>query len=151
MSGLIKIVLTSAFTVLGGVVVFVLGQVATKFFLEPIHEQSRAISEIIDSLIFYANLYANPDKRIPASAPIEIERHKASNTLRRHASQLSSKTNMIPWYGLWEFIKIVPKRSCVTEACKGLVGLSNNLFSGTPEDAREYRTQITKALNLPFI
>lgn len=149
MSQLIKIVLTLAFTVFGGIVVFVFGQVATKFFLEPIHEQSRAISEIIDSLIFYANLYTNPDKGIPASA--SIERHKASNTLRRHASQLSSKTSMIAWYGLWEFLKIVPKRSDVTVACKGLVGLSNTLFSGTPEDAREYTAQIRKALNLLFI
>jgi len=82
--------MTPAFTVFVGVVVFVVGQVATKFFLEPIHERSRTISEIIDSLIFYANLYGNPDKRIPASAPIEIERHKASNTLRRHARDLSA-------------------------------------------------------------
>ena len=68
MSELMKIVLTSAFTVFGGILVIVFGQVATKFFVEPIHEQSRAISEIIDSLIFYANLYINPEKRNPPSA-----------------------------------------------------------------------------------
>jgi hypothetical protein len=115
MSDLMKIVWVSAFTVLGSIVVFVVGQVASRFFVEQIHEQSKAISEIIDSLIFFADLYSNPDNRNPPSA--EKERGEASKTLRRHASQLSSKT----------------------------------LFSGTPDDAREFRNQILKGLNLPFI
>jgi len=149
MSEFMKIVLTSALTVFGGVVIFVIGQVATKFFVDPIHEQSKTISEIIDSLIFFANLYTNPDKRNPPSVP--KERDEASKTLRRHASQLSSKSNAIVWYRLWEFLRVVPKRSGVTEACKGLIGLSNNLFSGTLEDADEYRTQITRGLNISFI
>jgi hypothetical protein len=149
MSELMKIVLTSALTVFGGIVVFVIGQVATKFFVEPIHEQSKAISEIIDSMIFFANLYSNPDSRNPPSTA--KERDEASKTLRRHASQLSSKTNSIVWYRLWEFLRVVPKRSGVTEACKGLIGLSNNLFSGTSVDSREFRTQITKGLNLSFM
>lgn len=149
MSELMKIVLTSASAVFGGVVVFVIGQVATKFFVEPIHEQSKTISEIIDSLIFFADLYSNPDSRDPPSAA--KERDEASKTLRRHASQLSSKTSVIIWYRLWEFLRVVPKRSGITEAARGLIGLSNSLFSGTPDDAREFKTQIVKGLNLPFI
>jgi hypothetical protein len=149
MSELMKIVLTSAVTVFGGIAVFVIGQVATKFFVEPIHEQSKAISEIIDSLVFFADLYSNPDNRNPPAA-LE-ERGEASKNLRRHASQLSSKTNAIVWYKLWEFLRVIPKRSGVNGACRGLIGLSHNLFSGTPDDAREFKAQITKGLNLPFV
>ncbi len=145
MSELLKIVLT----LVGGFAAFVFGQVATRFFLDPIQEQRKVISEIIDSLIFLADLYSNPDNRQPPGA--EKERSEAEKTLRRHASQLSSKTTMVVWYRLWVFLKIVQKRSGVDQACKGLIGLSNNLFSGTTDDARYFRNQISTGLNLPFI
>ena len=149
MSEWIKIILTSTFTVLGGIIVFVFGQVASKLFIEQIHEQSKAISEIIDSLIFFAPLYSNPDNRNPPAA--EKERDEASKTLRRHASQLSSKTYAIVWYRLWEALRVVPKRSGVTASCKGLIGLSNNVFSGTSDDAHYFKAQISEGLNLPFV
>ena len=96
MSELTKIVFASTFTVLGSIIVIVIGQVASKFFVEQIHEQSKAISEIIDSLIFFADLYSNPDNRNPPAAA--KEREEARKTLRRHASQLSSKTYAVAWY-----------------------------------------------------
>jgi hypothetical protein len=146
-----KIVLTSALTVFGGVLVFVIGQIVVKFFLEPIHEQSRVISEINDSLIYFSNLYMNPDNSRYLSSSLGKERDEASKTLRRHAGQLDSKTNVIACYGLWERLRVVPKHPDVTKACKGLIGLSNALFSGTSDSAREFRNQITKGLNLPFV
>ena len=151
MSELTKIVLTSALTVLGGVLVFVIGQIVVKFFFEPIREQSKVISEINDSLIYFSNLYMNPDSSRYLSSSLGNERDEASKILRRHAGQLDSKTNGIACYGFWKHLGVVPKRSAVTEACKGLIGLSKNLFSGTPDDAHEYRSQITKSLKLPFI
>ncbi|MCJ7635467.1 hypothetical protein MUP77_24145, partial [Candidatus Bathyarchaeota archaeon] len=59
MSELFKIVLTSSLTIFGGIVVLTMGQIITKFFIEPIHEQFRLIGEINDSLIYYANVYCN--------------------------------------------------------------------------------------------
>ncbi len=57
--------LTASITILGGFIVFVLGQIVVKFFIEPIHEQSKTIGEIAYSLIFYANLYSNPGNSFP--------------------------------------------------------------------------------------
>ena len=53
MSETLKIVLTSSRTILGGIVVFVVGQVITKFVIEPMHERSKLIGEIANSLIYY--------------------------------------------------------------------------------------------------
>lgn len=86
---LFKIILISCLTVLGGIVVFVMGQIITKFFIEPLHEQSKLIGEIAYSLIFYANLYSNP-----GSGNFEkIE--EASKVLRQQASQLLEKSYAI--------------------------------------------------------
>lgn len=51
---------TAAFTILGGVFVFSLSQLILKFLIEPIHEQRKAIGEILFGLVYYANSYANP-------------------------------------------------------------------------------------------
>jgi len=98
---------------------FVCGQIITKFFIEPIHEQKRLIGEIADSLIFYANLYGNPEY------PKTEKTYEASKVLRQQASQLRAKTHAIPWYKLWQFLSIVPKGSNVVEASSNLIGLSN--------------------------
>lgn len=43
MDDLTKILLTSSLTVLGGVLVFVTGQLIVKFLIEPIHELKKII------------------------------------------------------------------------------------------------------------
>src|SRR5688572_8306196 len=55
MSEELKIILTSSLTILGGIIVFVAGQVVTKFIIEPLYEQSKLIGEIANSLTYYAN------------------------------------------------------------------------------------------------
>ena len=46
MGDLEKILLTSASTILGGVIVFVIGQLVSKFLIEPIHELRKAVGEV---------------------------------------------------------------------------------------------------------
>jgi hypothetical protein len=57
MSEITKIVLTSSFTIIGGVFVYTISQVLTKFIIDPINEQKKLIGEIADTLIFYDNIY----------------------------------------------------------------------------------------------
>jgi hypothetical protein len=47
--------LQAALTVLGGVFVFVVGQVIVKFFIEPFQERAKLLGEIAGSLIYYTN------------------------------------------------------------------------------------------------
>jgi hypothetical protein len=51
---LVKIFLTSGLTIVGDVLVFVLGQVIQKSLLDPVHEQSKAIGEIYFGLVYDA-------------------------------------------------------------------------------------------------
>ena len=140
MSELFKIVLTSCLTVLGGILVFVVGRIIEKFSIEPIHEQLRLTGEIADSLIFYANLYSSPG----IGKPEKMD--EASKVLRQQASQLMAKTHAIPWYKLWQFLRIVPKHADVIEASKDLKGLSNSIHQGDPMVNHNRRKKIEKRL-----
>jgi len=142
MSDLYKIILTSGLTIFGGVFVYTFGQIISKFFIEPIHDQSRCIGEISDSLIFYANLYHNP-----GTGKFD-DMEKASIVLRQQASLLIAKTNIIRWYSFFEFLMLVLKRSSVIEASKILIGLSNSIHKGVPSDNVDSRKKIEKLLNI---
>jgi hypothetical protein len=133
---LFKIALTSSLTVLGGVVVFVLGQIIAKFFIEPIHEQFRVIGEIADLLIFYADLYSNPGDSNPE------RREEASKMLRKQASQLMARTSTIRLYKLWQFLEFVRKHADIMEAHKHLIGLSNCIFIPPNSGLREGLSKI---------
>lgn len=121
MSELYKIVLTSSLTILGGVVVYVAGQIISKFFIEPIHEQKKIVGEIADALIFYANVYYNP------GTGSKKKMNEASERLRQLATLLHSKTHLIPWYKFFEKTRVVLKSPSIEEASTKLIGLSNSI------------------------
>jgi len=129
MSETLKIFLTSGLTIIGGVLIYTMGQVISKFFIEPIHSQAKCIEKISHSLIFYANIYAN----------VRNDQHdirkKVSNTTRHQASILAARTNMIKFYRLFELLMLVPKRNDVEKAVGELIGLSNSIFPPAGEDA----------------
>ncbi len=151
------IFLTSSLTILGGVTVFVVGQIAVKFIIEPLHEQSQLVGEITNSLIYYANAGSsgiqsllfedfrkalNQNDLEEPARQIIIERceellkdewkksREASRLLREQASQLMGKTNAIKLYWLWEFLRFVPRQKDVITASQELIGLSNEDFKG---------------------
>ena len=122
MSELEKIFLTSALTIFGSITVYVIGQIISKFVIEPIHEQKKLIGEIADSLIFYAYVYANPGL---------AERNlmdEASNKFRQQATLLQSKTHLIPLYSFFSCLGVVVNRSNIEKAASNLIGLSNSVY-----------------------
>jgi hypothetical protein len=142
MSELFKIILTASLTVIGGILVFVVGQIIAKFFIEPMHEQFRLIGEIANSLIFYANVYSNPG----SGKPDKMD--EASKMLRQQASQLMARTHAIRWYKLWQFLRIVPKYVDVIEASRNLIGPSNSIHQGNPMVNNDMRKGIEKRLRI---
>jgi hypothetical protein len=74
-----KIVLTASVTILGGVFIYVLGQIATRFFIEPYHEYRKLVGEIADALVYYAN--------VSSSSNVDIK-EKASDKFRQQRSLL---------------------------------------------------------------
>jgi len=136
--------LTAAITIFGGFVVFVLGQIVIKFFIEPIHKQSETIGDIAHYLIFYANQYSNPG----TGKHEDIE--ETSRVLRKQAGELIARTHVIKIYTLFEFCKLVPKRSAIWKAHSNLIGLSN--IVGSPGmsgiEADKMRNEIEILLNI---
>lgn len=172
MSELFKIILTSSLTILGGILVFVIGQVVVKFILEPLHEQAKLIGEIANSLIFFANvgpglvsLYLKRLQDISKQNDLDEPARKlftegyqdlikrewssseeATTILRQQASQLMGTTHAIPVYWLWALLGVVPKREDVIVASQELIGLSNEEHKSTAR-ARE----IAKRLRIRIV
>lgn len=107
-------------TILGGVSIFVLGQIVIKFIVEPLYEQSKAIGQIVDSLIYYID--AKKGEKFK-----KINSTEAPIVLRQRASALMEKTYAIPIYELWEYFGIVPERKSIVEALQELIVLSNGV------------------------
>lgn len=118
MSDLWKIVLTSALTVVGGVLVLVVGQLVQRFFIDPLHEQSKLIGEIA-----YALAYANPSPTRAVVRPDGINLTDATeDALRALASRLIATTVAIRWYGLARYV-FSPPRKDVLDGAFALIGL----------------------------
>ena len=118
MSELFKIVLTTLFTVSGGIIV---GRIITSFFIQPVNEYRVVKGEIIDSLIYYKNIYLNPGEM---KEEIWDETY---SELRRRATQLMAKTYAIRWRRFWELVKLVDCCQNIKKAQANLIGLSNSL------------------------
>jgi len=121
MSEIVIIFLTSALTIIGGVLVFVIGQIISKFIIDPVHEQKALIGEIADSLIFYANVYTNP-----GILPLEMM-DEASNEFRQQATLLQSKTHLIPLYQILSILGLVVNKKHINKATKNLILISNRI------------------------
>ena len=122
-----------------GFVVFVLGQIAQRFFIEPIQEQRRGIGEIAHATVYYANVgrFSEPDARLEASA-----------TLRKLAAQLRSTLWTVPSYTLFRFLGLARQEQRVLTASDNLIGWSNAVISER-DDSYERRQAIIEALDLP--
>lgn len=130
-------------TVLSGVLVYVIGQIFSKFFIESIYKQKEVIGKISDALIFYANLYTSPKPGKVFDRP--EGREEASDLFKRLACELSVKTDAIPCYNFLSFIKIVRKKKYITEAHCDLTGLSNSMY---PTNSTQVSQNDTRCKNL---
>jgi hypothetical protein len=171
MSEIYKIILTSVLTIVGGVIVFVIGQMIVKFIIEPLNEQSKLIGEIANSLIFYANVGAKVEQYYyeqiknaytqeePAKTVL-TERYKqilqnhwessdeAAKILREQASKLIGLTNSIPFYKLWSLFKRFPKYDNIIKASSQLIEMSNSVHG---EKSNDRTHKIATLLNLKVV
>ncbi len=119
-------------TIIGGITIFVLGQIFMKFFIDPVQELSSAIGEAIDALEYYSNIYTNPRK---PNEPQELTnaRKDAQDEIRKKASLLMAKKSRVKLYGFASFFKILPKERNLLMAHGNMIGLSNSCFMTLPE------------------
>lgn len=124
-----QMLLQAAITVFAGVLVYIVGKIIERAFLEPLNEQRRLITDIAASLVLYGNLYTNVETditKLPDAARQALI--DAQQTMRRQAAQLDAHNRTIPWYRCWSFLRLAPPRDKVLRAASDLIGISN----GTP-------------------
>lgn len=131
------IVATAAFTIVGGLLILVMGQLIEKLIIEPRHNQSRIIAEIHVAIIFYSDIYANPG----IAKPERMD--QASDHLRKLAAELASNTRIIR--PRWRTLS----KEKAKRVKRNLIGLSNGLYQGgNPDTNLKWSLEIRRDLNL---
>lgn len=138
---------SAARTVLLAVAIYVLGQAAQRFVLDPLSEQRKTIGEIAGALLYLGNISnVAVNKQRGQEVLLPADPAEASRTLRALAGRLRASLWAIPAYWLWSGLHIVPSKRRVLTASSGLVGWSNSLFSGDPTI---HMRNVADALRLP--
>jgi hypothetical protein len=138
----------ASLTVLVGVFTLVAGQFIMRFLLEPIQAMRKTRGRIVHALTFYANVI--PQRELSTGGWVGDSQERVdevSKEIRGLASDILANREVIPWYGLWELIRLVPPARQIEAAAANLIGWSNS-----PEHNKEERlAAIAKALkiNLP--
>ncbi len=141
MADITKIIFTSSLTVIGGMVLFVAGQITSKFIIEPIYDLKKTLGEIHYSLSFHAR---------PIITPLTKEElsDKAQDVLRRLSCELRTKITTIPCYRLFNLICCVPPKKNAFSAANYLMMLSNSVHNADRSKNMDIPDKIIRLLNL---
>jgi len=137
-----KIAITAGLTAVGGIIVFVAGQIIQKWFIDPIQEQRRLVGDIIYSIIEHSNLFnysvsfkslvraryeakGLEGKEInhidEAFQAVKEKTAEGVKKLRNLSSQIHQSIQVIPCYWLLERLGIVYKREKLYEVSIRLI------------------------------
>jgi len=162
----------AATTILVSVIVLVAGQLVLKSLIEPFQEHAKIRGEIAENIIFYSNQSTAINQfyfaqlqglqDLDGSAE-KLQRERleevikqnwkksddAGSKLRQQAGQLLARTQAIPFYWFWAFIRLVPSSRNISLATGELIGMSNSMHGdrGVSERVRE----IAKLLRLTIV
>lgn len=113
-------------TVINGTLVFVLGQIIQRFFLEPLQVYKKTIGEIDNKLKFYDNIS-------PKHGFDQESIREAADLIRFLSCQLESYYKQMPLTGILSFFSILRSREEIAKVSEDLIFLSNT-DSRNPED-----------------
>ncbi|MGL1888402.1 MAG: hypothetical protein OCD76_17935 [Reichenbachiella sp.] len=122
MDELIKILVTSSFTIIGGVTIFGLTKIIERFHIEPINELHNLRGELATFLIVNANKFGYPENNSEELKKLSIE-------LRVLSAKLRGTVFKINFYALYYRLNLIPKRVNVLNASSKIIGLSNTISS----------------------
>jgi hypothetical protein len=136
--GVVKPVLDAVSAIAPATAIFVIGQILTRFVLEPIQEQARTVGRIAFCLLAYADL--DPESH-------KIERlDEASRALRELAAQLRASRRVIPGYTFLALIRCVISKRVLLESSAALIHWSDDVYNG---NTRAYRQRLAELLKVP--
>lgn len=133
----IKAVFSSTvfWTVISGVLVFVIGQLFVELFLKPLSRYNEIKAEIAYALVYYANVYLNPivyNKEVQPN--IELYK-KASEELRILAAKITGFSQER------RFLRIFIPVKRIEQVRHNLIGLSNGCVISSVRHEGEYVTR----------
>lgn len=137
-----KIIWTALATLIGGIIIYVVGRSVEKFVLEPLQDYRKTVANISDTLIYYANIYSN------ANVANKEAKEEASKALRKLASELSAKTHQVVFYKIIAKIKWIPTYKNSMDAVGTLIGFSNSIWHSNFEEIEGRRKKVEKLLNI---
>lgn len=123
MTDLEKIIVTACFTVGGAVLVYVSGEILSKFYIEPLYNLRKTIGEVRFNLGFHGATIHTPIGRTKEKSD------KAMEALLESSCKLIAQIHAVPLYGVTRFttFKVLPKRNAIESAAVQLRGLSTYL------------------------
>ena len=132
---------------LGGLAIYVIGQLLSKFAIEPIYELRKSMGEVRFNLAFHGPTIHTPIGRSKESSDA------ARDALLRNSSDLFAKLHAVPFYAVMRlpFSCVLPGRKSVEHAAVLLRGLSTYVHQeGEKADAslEDIRERVTKIESL---
>ena len=105
---------------LGAIAVYIVGQLLSKFFIEPLHELRKAVGEVRFNLAFHAPTIHTPIGRTPEKSSA------AQEALMKSSCDLIAKLHAVPICQLTRLLAFgaLPSRKPVEQAAVQLRGLS---------------------------
>lgn len=113
---------TVFFTVLSGVITFVIGQLVVKLLLDPVQDMKKTIGQVSHTLVERGNVIANP------GVPTKEIMDDTSDSLRKLSSQLHAHLCLVPLYDATSKVFRLPSKEKLLVASSALIGLSNSVY-----------------------
>lgn len=129
-------------TIITGVLIFVMGQILLKIFIEPVQELMRALGQIKYCMIFYANIFCNPG----VGNPTKMD--QTTDELRLCASKLQGALYLVQFFRLWSFLGFIPSKENLEQISSELIGLSNSVHSGKCDENVKRREKILSLISV---
>lgn len=129
MTEIVKILLTSGFTIIGACLVLA----AQRFVLDPLNEQSRTLGRITFAMHYFGREYNSPVNPSVADPATQQRYWVAADRIRELGSSLAETSQGIRFYQFWLLLGLTPRREKVDEAIGLLTRMSNSMFAFSVE------------------
>jgi hypothetical protein len=123
-------IITASLTFAGGVILFIISQLLSRFIFDPLSDLRRTMADVAYTLMLHRNLLMNAKSvRTDLLLAAQVE-------IRPVASRLATFTRAIPFHHWFAARGWVPCRRQISEAVSSLIGVSNATPSTPPDDIR---------------
>jgi len=149
MEELSQIFLTASLTIVGGVIIYVLGEVIRIVFINPLQEFNGVIARIDNKLKFYSNVITSPFNREDLRDRDVLDRVRyISKTIRSLSCELEVSFRQLNFC-----FKSKNRELAISRAASLLIGLSNSLVGPNvnPLDNSKNIDEVRKLLSIPSL